>query len=336
MGAEVPKQFLPVCGKEILVHTLEKFLSALESIGAAIGAGAATLNTATAAKTAKQPETGALEDKSRGDCINNSAEIVVVLPAGHIPVWNEITAKHSLTDTHRGCAGGRNRFMSVYNGLETLGECDIIAIHDGVRPLLSQELILRCLTLAESEGTAIPVLEPVDSFRMLTGNPCQIMPVAGIAASETGTESGNHKTGVAAEGLTADSAEQTILPINDSTWPDSTVDNGKLCGKTEITAEPVGTTSGCLRQIDRSLLRAVQTPQVFRADIIREAYGKALSDTIPPPADPPMRFTDDASVAEYSGVRLSFCEGERRNIKITHPEDILFAETLLLQNMHNR
>lgn len=70
---------------------------------------------------------------------------------------------------------------------------------------------------------------------------------------------------------------------------------------------------------DRTSLRAVQTPQVFRADILLTAYGRAVGDD----------FTDDGSVVEAVGYSLMLCEGERRNIKITEPADLTIAESLL-------
>lgn len=73
------------------------------------------------------------------------------------------------------------------------------------------------------------------------------------------------------------------------------------------------------RPVDRSLLRAVQTPQAFRADILRRAYQTEYAD----------RFTDDASVVESGGVAVTLCEGERSNIKITTPEDMIIAEAIL-------
>lgn len=77
-----------------------------------------------------------------------------------------------------------------------------------------------------------------------------------------------------------------------------------------------GTTS---RPVDRSRLRAVQTPQAFRTEILRRAYRAEYSP----------EFTDDASVVERSGEPVFLCEGERQNIKITAPEDLVFAEALL-------
>ena len=71
--------------------------------------------------------------------------------------------------------------------------------------------------------------------------------------------------------------------------------------------------------IDRTPLRIVQTPQIFAAPILRAAY------------DTPFRseFTDDASVVEYSGEKISLCEGEYQNIKITTPNDIALANAIL-------
>ena len=71
--------------------------------------------------------------------------------------------------------------------------------------------------------------------------------------------------------------------------------------------------------IDRSALRIVQTPQVFDATILRKAYEQDFSST----------FTDDASVVEAIGEKITLCEGERVNIKITTPEDMVIASALL-------
>ncbi len=71
--------------------------------------------------------------------------------------------------------------------------------------------------------------------------------------------------------------------------------------------------------VDRSELRAVQTPQVFRADILRMGYERATGQN----------FTDDATVVESIGYNIMLCSGERRNIKITHPVDLTIAEAIL-------
>ena len=79
------------------------------------------------------------------------------------------------------------------------------------------------------------------------------------------------------------------------------------------------TREGGAQTVDRSLLRAVQTPQIFDAQTLREAYKTRYSK----------RFTDDASVYEIYGASLTFCEGERSNIKITTPVDLKIAEVLM-------
>jgi 2-C-methyl-D-erythritol 4-phosphate cytidylyltransferase len=75
--------------------------------------------------------------------------------------------------------------------------------------------------------------------------------------------------------------------------------------------------------VDRSELRAVQTPQIFDGEVLRAAYASCRSE----------RYTDDASVVERwlasRGGQLAFYAGERNNIKITYAEDLTLAEYLL-------
>jgi len=71
------------------------------------------------------------------------------------------------------------------------------------------------------------------------------------------------------------------------------------------------------QHVDRSRFRAVQTPQCFQANLLRNAYEKPFS------AD----FTDDASVVEADGRRVELIAGEHSNIKITTPEDLIWAST---------
>jgi len=72
------------------------------------------------------------------------------------------------------------------------------------------------------------------------------------------------------------------------------------------------------RWVDRSSIRLVQTPQVFRYDILMKAYEKEYSKD----------FTDDASVVEHSGFPVTLVEGNPENIKITTAEDLVFAEAI--------
>lgn len=162
------------------------------------------------------------------------AEVVIVLP-------KEYVARYP-----GACAGGATRFASVGNALRQLSEdCELIVVHDGVRPFFSEKLLRRVIEAAADKGAAIPVVEPVDSLRRLT----------------------------------------------------------------EAGSEPV----------DRAAYACVQTPQAFRAELLRRAYAQDF--------DP--AFTDDASVIEALGAPVALVEGERRNIKITTPDDLLVAEIFL-------
>ncbi|MNL42451.1 2-C-methyl-D-erythritol 4-phosphate cytidylyltransferase [compost metagenome] len=67
--------------------------------------------------------------------------------------------------------------------------------------------------------------------------------------------------------------------------------------------------------LNRSELALIQTPQTFRVDLLKKAYQVPFRND----------FTDDASVAEYSGMKINLIEGERENIKITYPEDLDIA-----------
>ena len=73
------------------------------------------------------------------------------------------------------------------------------------------------------------------------------------------------------------------------------------------------------RSVDRSVLYAAQTPQIFHSEVIKEAYGQAFDTT----------FTDDASVVLKYGKNLSYLIGERFNIKITTQDDLVLAKAIL-------
>lgn len=125
MGGDIPKQFIMVCGKPLLMHTIERFASS-----------------------------GPL------------TEIIVVLPAEHIPYWKEKIDVYSFNIQHTIVPGGEERYYSVKAGLFHTDEESLIAIHDGVRPLVSIETIVRCFNDAEKYGMAIPFIEPSDSVRI--------------------------------------------------------------------------------------------------------------------------------------------------------------------------
>lgn len=170
--------------------------------------------------------------------------IVVVLSACEKERWNSLIKQHHFTLRHKIANGGETRFDSVQNGLLEV-ESGIVGIHDGVRPLISIELISRCYSEAEKFSNAIPVIPVTDTIR------------------ETGT--GGSKT------------------------------------------------------IDRSNLRQVQTPQCFDVAKLKKAYAAATGNN----------FTDDAGVFENAGNKIHLVEGEKLNIKITDPADLIIAEAVL-------
>ena len=173
------------------------------------------------------------------------AEIVVVLPEEHIAMWKNLAARFDVA-VHKCVAGGAERFHSVKAGIEALSE-DVtsIAVHDGVRALVTKRLIIRAALAIEENDAVIPVIEVVDSYRRV---------------EQDGS---------------------TILP--------------------------------------RSELRIVQTPQIFKSSILRKAYTQEFDQA----------FTDDASVVEAMGIKITLVDGERTNIKLTTPEDMEWAEWML-------
>ena len=128
----------------------------------------------------------------------------------------------------------------------------MVAVHDGVRPLLSVNLIRTLFDRMEKVRALIPVIPSVDTLKVL------------------------------------------------DTAPD-----GTLRSTDEV--------------VDRSRIYGAQTPQLFLSEDLKAAYGQGYD----------LSFTDDASVAARYGIPLSYIAGERNNIKLTTPEDLLLAEAIL-------
>ncbi len=94
-------------------------------------------------------------------------ELVIVLPEAQFAVWNELCAQHTFTIPHQMVAGGDSRFHSVQKGLEYIPEGVLVAIHDGVRPCISKEVVHRSFQMAAMRGNAIAVVHPKDSLRIV-------------------------------------------------------------------------------------------------------------------------------------------------------------------------
>ncbi|MDX9881515.1 MAG: 2-C-methyl-D-erythritol 4-phosphate cytidylyltransferase [Prolixibacteraceae bacterium] len=98
-------------------------------------------------------------------CFDSWMKIIVVLPEDQKPRWEELCVQHRFSVPHQLVTGGSNRFGSVKNGLEAIGEDGIVFIHDGVRPLVSRDTLSRCLAGAEAHSNAIPVVPVTESLR---------------------------------------------------------------------------------------------------------------------------------------------------------------------------
>lgn len=97
-------------------------------------------------------------------------ELVLVLPESQQSYWAELVITYNITIPHKVVSGGNTRFQSVYNALQVIPDDGIVAIHDGVRPLASKELINNCYTNAETKGNAVAAVALKDSIREITGN----------------------------------------------------------------------------------------------------------------------------------------------------------------------
>ena len=128
-GSDMPKQFLPLAGIPVLMHTIKRF----------------------------------------AEC---NTEIIVVLPDAQISDWSALCRTHNFNIKHRIVSGGTSRFGSVKNALDTISprEGDLIAVHDGVRPLVSIETINKAFDTAARNGCAVPATEVTDSTRQLDAN----------------------------------------------------------------------------------------------------------------------------------------------------------------------
>ena len=200
----VPKQFLLLGGKPILLHTIEAFYRYSEKI-----------------------------------------IVIVVLPEDDFDKWNSIIHDFQFTRPVILQQGGDSRFQSVKKGLEKIEGDGLVAIHDGVRPLVNTASINTSFRMAALHKSAVASVALKESIRMENGDETKAM--------------------------------------------------------------------------DRSMFRLIQTPQTFDVAMIKEAYQINEDSTL----------TDDASVAERSGQKISLFEGSYENIKITTAEDLITAEALM-------
>lgn len=94
--------------------------------------------------------------------------IILVLPEEHLQTGHDILRSTADPDRIWMTTGGETRFHSVKKGLDHIHQHSIVFVHDGVRCLLTTELIRRCYSMAQERGNAIPAVTAVDSIRIET------------------------------------------------------------------------------------------------------------------------------------------------------------------------
>lgn len=124
--------------------------------------------------------------------------------------------------------------------------------------------------------------------------------------------------------------DDALVAVHDAVRPLVSIGTIKRCFETAGeygNAIPVISPSDTLRivneenskPVDRLLVKQIQTPQVFHSRLLKKAYCQSY---LP-------EFTDDATVLEKTGEKIRLVDGNRENIKITNPEDLIIAQHLL-------
>lgn len=125
MKSDLPKQFMDLAGKPVLVHTIEAFIRYSDKIS-----------------------------------------IIVVLSEDDFGTWEQIRLKYNFTIPVLLQAGGETRFQSVKNGLSKIEGDGLVAIHDGVRPLVSEDIIAASFRLSAIHHCAVASVRLKESIRM--------------------------------------------------------------------------------------------------------------------------------------------------------------------------
>jgi 2-C-methyl-D-erythritol 4-phosphate cytidylyltransferase len=112
-------------------------------------------------------------------------KVILVLPHAHIDKGREITNELNRQDRVEITAGGDTRFQSVKNGLQLVNEPSIIFVHDGVRCLVTNDLIRRCYEQAMTRGSAVPAIAPTDSLRIYDGTEHHVLDRSNVRIIQT-------------------------------------------------------------------------------------------------------------------------------------------------------
>ncbi|TLU99581.1 2-C-methyl-D-erythritol 4-phosphate cytidylyltransferase [Dyadobacter luticola] len=130
MKSDIPKQFLPIHGIPVLMYTIRAFRNY-----------SAQLN------------------------------IIVVLPKNQFDFWQELCDRRQFSETYQLVEGGETRFHSVKNGLQQVADNDgLVAVHDGVRPIISKDIIAESFLKAAEFGAAVVSVPLKDSIRQVGEN----------------------------------------------------------------------------------------------------------------------------------------------------------------------
>ena len=98
---------------------------------------------------------------------DHALKIVVVLPAAEIDAWQHLIKSYQFKVTHELTTGGATRFESVKNGLQKIPDQGLVAIHDGVRPLVTPAIIATSFEVAAQFGSAVAAVSLKESIRQV-------------------------------------------------------------------------------------------------------------------------------------------------------------------------
>lgn len=102
--------------------------------------------------------------------LKNQAHFILVLRSDMIGLWNELCYLHKLDIEHKLIEGGPKRFHSVKNGLKFVPDNALVAIHDGARPIVSENMINEGFLVAGRKGNAVPAIPITESMRETDGS----------------------------------------------------------------------------------------------------------------------------------------------------------------------
>ncbi|MGQ0444401.1 MAG: bifunctional 2-C-methyl-D-erythritol 4-phosphate cytidylyltransferase/2-C-methyl-D-erythritol 2,4-cyclodiphosphate synthase [Beijerinckiaceae bacterium] len=204
------------------------------------------------------------------------------------------------------------------------------------RPLLAHTL--DALMRAAPGATILPVIHS-DDLDLYQNSAASCAASTGLAPPVFGGATRQASVRLGLEALAGQKVRPKIVLIHDAARlfvSDALIHQAAAAAKTNGAAVPGVMLAETIKEIDaegnvaatlpRSRLRAVQTPQAFRFDLILEAHRSAAVRGI-------LELTDDAAVAEWAGHRVHVFAGDDANMKVTTSKDLAIAEARLLGNL---